>query len=134
MDKKYLQIAGVLLLCGSIGTRLCYANGNEMVHQNQEIESVQIPINEPEIVVENQDNEDETWADNNKESEVVSPLSTIKQAMQEVLSQSGNSSNRVIHITATLDKRVIFEEMIDEGRTQAVINGNNPFDIGYVGV
>ena len=72
--------------------------------------------------------------DNNKESEVVSPLSTIKQAMQEVLSQSGNSSNRVIHITATLDKRVIFEEMIDEGRTQAVINGNNPFDIGYVGV
>ena len=72
--------------------------------------------------------------DNNKESEVVSPLSTIKQAMQEVLNQSGNSSNRVIHITATLDKRVIFEEMIDEGRTQAVINGNNPFDIGYVGV
>ena len=54
--------------------------------------------------------------------------------MQEVLSQSGNSSNRVIHITATLDKRVVFEEMIDEGRTQAVINGNNPFDIGYVGV
>ena len=69
MDKKYLQIAGVLLLCGSIGTRLCYANGNEVVHQNQQIECVQIPINEPEIVVENQDNENEAWADNNEGSE-----------------------------------------------------------------
>lgn len=69
MDKKYLQIAGVLLLCGSIGTRLCHANGNEVVNQNQQIESVQIPINEPEIVVENQDNENEAWADNNEGSE-----------------------------------------------------------------
>ena len=41
--------------------------------------------------------------DNNKESEVVSPLSTIKEAMLEAMAENSNSTNGDIYISAEGD-------------------------------
>ena len=67
--------------------------------------------------------------DNNKETEVVSPLSTIEKAVENVLSKNGSFGNKTIYLTGLIDRRVLFEEIIEEGREQSVYYGRNPFDI-----
>lgn len=69
--------------------------------------------------------------DNNRESEVVSPLSTIKQALAEVMAQGGYGS-KTIKLTGVIDRRVLFEEMVEEARMQSTITGSNPFE--FLGV
>lgn len=74
--------------------------------------------------------------DNNHETEVVSPLSTIKQAQKEslleVLSElgltgGGFGKGNTYNVKAMADRRVLFELMIEEGKTQQMSTGNNPF-------
>lgn len=50
--------------------------------------------------------------DNKREPEVVSPLSTMKQALTEALSEYGSVGNKDIHLTLMLDRRAVFDEMV----------------------
>ena len=78
--------------------------------------------------------------DNNRETEVVSPLSTIKQAnkesLLEVLSElgltggSGTRRGNIYNIKAEANRRVLFELMIEEGKIQQMSTGRNPFTLG----
>lgn len=75
--------------------------------------------------------------DNKREPEVVSPLSTLKQAnkesLLEVLSELGVSSGRnegnVYNIRATAKGKALFELIIEEGKMQRMVTGRNPFDL-----
>lgn len=49
--------------------------------------------------------------DNKREPEVVSPLSTMKQALAEVLSERGGDT-KDIHLTVNLDSRPVFDKMV----------------------
>lgn len=78
--------------------------------------------------------------DNNRETEVVSPLSTIKQAnresLLEVLSELGLRGNngsgipQTIIIKQYLDGKQIYETVINNGKVQQMSTGNNPFALG----
>ncbi len=78
--------------------------------------------------------------DNNRETEVVSPLSIIKQAnkesLLEVLSELGltgkTSTGRgnIYNIKAEANRKVLFELMIEEGKIQQMSTGRNPFSLG----
>jgi hypothetical protein len=49
--------------------------------------------------------------DNKREPEVVSPLSTMKQALAEVLAERGSDA-RELHLTVNLDSRPVFDKMV----------------------
>lgn len=78
--------------------------------------------------------------DNNRETEVVSPLSTIKQAnkesLLEVLSELGLTGGRgagnpqTIVIKQYLDGKQITQAVIKEGKIQQMSTGSNPFMLG----
>lgn len=78
--------------------------------------------------------------DNNRETEVVSPLSTIKQAnkesLLEVLSELGLTGNRgagnpqTIIIKQYLDGKQVAQSVIKEGKVQQMATGNNMFMLG----
>lgn len=72
--------------------------------------------------------------DNNRETEVVSPLSTIRQALREEAMSlgltGGNGKGNTYNIKAEANRRVIFELMIEEGKMQQMSTGNNPFMLG----
>lgn len=78
--------------------------------------------------------------DNNRETEVVSPLSTIKQAnkesLLEVLSELGFTGNRGIGNTQTiiikqyLDGKQVAQSVIKEGKIQQMATGSNMFMLG----
>lgn len=78
--------------------------------------------------------------DNNNETEVVSPLSTIKQAnresLLEVLSElgltgnKGNSNSQTIIIKQYLDGKQVAESVVKEGKVQQMATGNNMFLLG----
>lgn len=67
--------------------------------------------------------------DNNRETEVVSPLSTMKQAMLEAMSESGGGRGGSYRFTAQINRRTLFDEMIDEARLRQLQSGTNPFDL-----
>ena len=78
--------------------------------------------------------------DNNRETEVVSPLSTIKQAnkesLLEVLSELGLTGGRgignpqTIIIKQYLDGKQVAQSVIKEGKVQQMATGNNIFMLG----
>lgn len=78
--------------------------------------------------------------DNNRETEVVSPLSTIKQAnkesLLEVLSELGLTGGRgvgnlqTIVIKQYLDGKQVAQSVIKEGKVQQMATGNNIFMLG----
>lgn len=72
--------------------------------------------------------------DNNRETEVVSPLSTIEQAvinaMAKVNSGENNSGGNTYSVKAIANTGVIFEMMIEEGKARLMSTGINPFDLG----
>ena len=72
--------------------------------------------------------------DNPTETEVVSPLSTIRQALREEalslgLGSSASSSQTVI-AKLYLDGKQISEAVIKDGKVQQMSTGNNPFLLG----
>lgn len=69
--------------------------------------------------------------DNNKETEVVSPLSTIEQALENVMARKG-SGNITIHNVTKLNSRVLLDEMIEEAQRRMMNNGENPFNLGVI--
>lgn len=63
--------------------------------------------------------------DNNKEPEVVSPLSTIEKAVENVIGRNGNKGGGY-QFTAVLGRRVLFEEFIEEAKLIKKTTGKNP--------
>lgn len=75
--------------------------------------------------------------DNNRETEVVSPLSTIRQALREEalslgLGDAGGriGDDRPIIIKQYLDGQQITETVIRNGKVWQMSTGSNPFDLG----
>lgn len=75
--------------------------------------------------------------DNNRETEVVSPLSTIKQALREEamslgLSGNGGIGNKelTIRIPVIIDGKQITEIVLNNGMIQQMSTGKNPFSLG----
>lgn len=68
--------------------------------------------------------------DNNKETEVVSPLSTMKKAFKEAYREmGGNSGARTYNVKADVQRRTLFELVIDEAKMRRTQSGVNPFDL-----
>lgn len=68
--------------------------------------------------------------DNNKETEVVSPLSTIKQALKEANLEMGrNFGSGSIIIKLCLDGREILETVVDAAKLEQISSGNNVFNL-----
>ena len=65
--------------------------------------------------------------DNKQETEVVSPLSTMKQALKEALQESG--SNRPIVVQAMVDRKVLFELMVNENNSTVKRTGMSPLKV-----
>lgn len=72
--------------------------------------------------------------DNPTETEVVSPLSTIEQAvinaMAKVNGSANNSGGNTYNVRAIANGGVLFEMMIEEGKARLMSTGRNPFDLG----
>lgn len=78
--------------------------------------------------------------DNDHETEVVSPLSTIRQAQKEALVEalsdlgltglSGNNDIPPIILKLILDSKVVYEAVIKEGKVRQMSTGSNDFALG----
>ncbi len=72
--------------------------------------------------------------DNNRETEVVSPLSTIEQAVENVMAKinfaGGSGQELVIRVPVILDGKQITEIVVNNGKIQQMSTGNNPFLLG----
>lgn len=58
---------------------------------------------------------------------IEAPLDTIKQAVREVI--GGNNGTTQYAFTAQINRRTLFEEMIDEAKLRQSTSGRNPFDL-----
>lgn len=71
--------------------------------------------------------------DNKREPEVVSPLSTIEQAMENVMarhSTAGGNGNGNVTLQVILDRKVLAESTLTWGEIQQMATGKNPFMLG----
>ena len=70
--------------------------------------------------------------DNNHETEVVSPISTMKQAFTEALMDAGiaGGGSRTTSVKVQINRRTVYEEMMSEARERMDRTGVNPFDLG----
>lgn len=57
---------------------------------------------------------------------IEAPLDTIKQAVREVV---GNNGGGKYAFTAQINRRTLFEEIIDEAKLRQSTSGRNPFDL-----
>lgn len=65
--------------------------------------------------------------DNNRETEVVSPLSTIKQALLEAMREGGGmGSGGDIRITLNLDSKTVYDEIVKRNQMAKKQTGKNP--------
>ncbi|MGN1133099.1 MAG: hypothetical protein ACI4RN_01445, partial [Oscillospiraceae bacterium] len=65
--------------------------------------------------------------DNKRETEVVSPLSTMKQAVKEAISESGyGGGDIVIHYTVELDGQKLHKKMVRINKQEIRKTGKNP--------
>lgn len=62
---------------------------------------------------------------------IEAPLDTIKQAVREVV---GNGTGGQYQFTAQINRRTLFDEMIDEAKLRQSTSGRNPFDLARGGV
>lgn len=63
--------------------------------------------------------------DNNREAEVVSPISAMKQAFREVV-EDMKSSGGDIYLTVNLEGKTVYEEVIKQNRLRKRQTGKNP--------
>lgn len=74
--------------------------------------------------------------DNPRETEVVSPLSTIEQAVINAMAKvgavgnGGSNGGNTYSVKAIANGGVIFDMIIEEGKTRMMASGRNPFDLG----
>lgn len=64
--------------------------------------------------------------DNRRETEVVSPLSTMKQAMLEAMAQAGGMGGGDINLTVNLDGKTVYQNIIKRNRQEKNRTGLNP--------
>lgn len=64
--------------------------------------------------------------DNRRETEVVSPLSTMRQAMLEAMQQAGGMGGGDINLTVYLDGRQIYQTIVRRNRMETDRSGINP--------
>lgn len=73
--------------------------------------------------------------DNPRETEVVSPLSTIEQAVINAMAKvgavgnGGNAGGNTYNVKAIANGNIIFDMIIEEGKTRMMSSGRNPFDL-----
>lgn len=66
--------------------------------------------------------------DNKREPEIVSPLSTMKQAIKEAMAeQGGNGGTNSIHLTINLDGNVIFKDIVKRDKAVVKRTGKSAF-------
>lgn len=63
---------------------------------------------------------------------IEAPLDTIKQAVREVVGNGNNGGHYAF--TAQINRRTLFEEIIDEAKLRQSTSGRNPFDLAKGGV
>lgn len=63
--------------------------------------------------------------DNKRETEVVSPLSTIKQALKEAMQEAGDTAEKIITILLQLDGNIIYKSVVDANRRNTSSTGTN---------
>lgn len=74
--------------------------------------------------------------DNPRETEVVSPLSTIEEAVINAIDKIGVSGRNTgvtpvnLTIQVALDSNILGQTMIDWGKLQQMASGNNPYGLG----
>ena len=68
--------------------------------------------------------------DNKTETEIVSPLSTIRQAVSEALMGMGGAGSQPIVIKQYLDGKQVAEAVVSAGRIQQMSTGRNMFELG----
>lgn len=69
--------------------------------------------------------------DNKREPEVVSPLSTMKQAVLEAIAEAGGmGTGGNITVQVVLNQKVLGEAMVSYGKTQQMSTGKNPYALG----
>lgn len=67
--------------------------------------------------------------DNHTETEIVSPLSVIRQAVSEAMAAMGGTSRPII-LKQYLDGRQVAEAVVKEGKLQQMSTGRNMFELG----
>lgn len=67
-----------------------------------------------------------TLGDNKREPEVVSPLSTMKQAMKEAMAEMGGVGGEYTFI-AQLDGKTLFKETVNQDQMQRKVTGKSAF-------
>lgn len=68
--------------------------------------------------------------DNNRETEVVSPLSTIEQAVENVLARRGSNGNQTVVVKLIADGKELTDLVIRNGEVRQMSSGSNPFLLG----
>lgn len=70
--------------------------------------------------------------DNKREPEVVSPISTIEQAVENVMSRMGGLGDKeiTIKVPVYIDGKQVYESTVKYGKTQQMSTGKNPFMLG----
>lgn len=69
--------------------------------------------------------------DNTREHEVVSPLSTIEQAVRNVMSETGGfAKGGNITVQVVLEKKVLGQATVDWAKIQQMSTGKNPYELG----
>lgn len=66
--------------------------------------------------------------DNKREAEVVSPISTIKQALKEVMAESGSRNGKMAHFTFILSNKVLFDGIIEADKEYRAQTGKSVFE------
>lgn len=64
--------------------------------------------------------------DNNRETEIVSPVSAMKQAFKEAMAEMSGGEGGDIHLTVNLDGKVVYDEMVKRNRMTKRQTGKNP--------
>lgn len=118
------MLSGVDTVANSIGKLFgqeWHAGRLDKVHIPKLATGTYVPANYGEFLA--------VLGDNKREAEVVSPISAMKQAMAEVLSEYGGAGNGGdIHITLTMpDGRVLFEAVADENNKIKKRTGRSAF-------
>lgn len=67
--------------------------------------------------------------DNNRETEVISPISVIRQAVHDEMgkSEKGGVSGG-LHLTIQLERKAIYDEFMSEAKLRQMITGKNQFE------
>lgn len=64
--------------------------------------------------------------DNNREAEIVSPVSAMKQALREVMEEMPGNEGGDIHLTVNLDGKVVYDDVVKRNRLVKRQTGKNP--------